>query len=64
MRVLAIVLAIFFFVIGLLYGLGTINFFTKSGEAHAHHMTHLVVAWVLALLCLIWYRFQASSTAR
>ena len=64
MKALAIVLAIVFFIIGLLYGMGTINFFTKSGEAHAHHMTHLVVAWVLALLCLIWYRFQASATSR
>ena len=64
MKILAIVLALVFFVIGLLYGLGTINFLTKSGEAHAHHMTHLVVAWVLALLCLIRYRFQSSDAAR
>ena len=64
MKALAIVLAIAFFVIGLLYGMGTINFLTKSGEAHAHHMTHLVVAWVLALLCLIWFRFQSSEPAR
>ena len=64
MKILAIVLALVFFVIGLLYGMGTINFLTKSGEAHAHHMTHLVVAWVLALLCLIWFRFQNSETAR
>ena len=64
MKVLAIVLAIVFFVVGLLYGMGTINFLTKSGDAHAHHMTHLVVAWVLALLCLIWYRFQSSSPTR
>lgn len=64
MKALAIVLAIVFFVLGLLYGMGTINFFTKSGTEHAHHMTHLVVSWVLALLCLIWYRFQTSATAR
>ncbi len=60
MKALAIVLAIVFFVLGLLYGLGTISFFTKSGEAHAHHITHLVLCWVIALLCLIWYRFQSS----
>ncbi len=64
MKALAIVLAIVFFVLGLLYGMGTINFFTKSGTEHAHHMTHLVVCWVLALLCLIWYRFQSSAVAR
>lgn len=64
MKALAIVLAIVFFVLGLLYGMGTINFFTKSGTEHSHHMTHLVVCWVLGLLCLIWYRFQSSATAR
>lgn len=64
MKALAIVLAVVFFVLGLLYGMGSINVFTKSGEAHAHHMSHLVVCWVLALLCLIWFRFQSSETAR
>ena len=63
MKSIAIILAVVFFVVGLLYGLGTINFLTKSGEAHAHHVTHLVACWVLALLCLIWYRFQGSSRA-
>jgi FtsH-binding integral membrane protein len=57
---LALVLALVFFVLGALYGLGTINWFTKSGEAHAHHISHLVLCWVIALLCLIWYRFQAN----
>lgn len=60
MKALAIVLAVFFFVVGLLYGLGTINFLTKSGEAHSHHISHLVLCWVIALLCLIWFRFQSS----
>ncbi|MBV8639265.1 MAG: hypothetical protein JO322_14395 [Candidatus Eremiobacteraeota bacterium] len=64
MKALAIVLAIVFFVLGLLYGMGTINVFTKSGTEHSHHMTHLVVCWVLALLCLIWYRFQSSAATR
>ncbi len=60
MRVVAIALAIIFFVLGILYGLGKINFFTQSGSQHAHHITHLVVLWVLALLCLIWARFQSA----
>ena len=64
MKALAIILAIAFFVIGLLYGMGILNILTKSGEAHAHHITHLVVFWILALLCLIWLRFQTSSSAR
>jgi len=60
MKAIALVLAIVFFVLGLLYGMGTINFLTKSGEAHAHHVSHLVICWVIALLCMIWYRFQTS----
>jgi hypothetical protein len=60
MRVVAVALAIIFFVLGILYGMGKINLFTQSGAEHAHHITHLVVLWVLALLCLIWARFQSA----
>jgi hypothetical protein len=60
MRVLAVVLAVVLGIIGVLYGLGTINWFTQSGSTHGHHVTHLVVAWALALLCLIWARFQSA----
>jgi hypothetical protein len=59
LRVIAIVLAVVFFVLGILYGLGTINFFVASGAGHPH-VKHLVVLWILALLCLIWARFQSS----
>ena len=62
MNVLAYALAAVFFVLGLLYGLGKINFLTSSGGAHAHHITHLVVLWVLALLCLIFARFQSAPS--
>ena len=58
MKALAVLLAVIFFVLGILYGLGKINYFTASGAGHAHHVTHLVVLWTLALLCLIWARFQ------
>ncbi len=64
MKALAIVLAIVFFVVGLLYGMGMINILTKSGTTHAHHVSHLVVFWVLALLCLVWFRFQTSANPR
>ena len=60
MRLIAFLLAAFFFVVGILYGLCKINFLTESGPGHAHHITHLVVAWALALLCLIWARFQSA----
>ncbi len=62
MRVIATVLAIAFFILGILYGLGKVNFFTESGAGHAHHVTHLVICWVLALLALIWARFNGSPT--
>ena len=62
MRVIAIVLALAFFVLGILYGLGKVSFFTESGAAHPHHVTHLVVCWVLALLCLIWARLAGSPS--
>lgn len=61
MKPLALLLALVFFVLGILYGLGTINAFTKSGTTHEHHITHLVLCWVLALLALVWYRFQSST---
>lgn len=60
MRVVAIALAVVFFVLGILYGTGTINYFTESGAAHAHHITHLIILWVLALLSLLWARFQSA----
>jgi hypothetical protein len=62
MRVLAITLAVIFFVLGVLYGLGMISLFTQSGSGHVHHVTHLILLWVLALLCLIWARFQSAPS--
>jgi hypothetical protein len=60
-KALALLLAVVFFVLGILYGLGTINVLTKSGTTHAHHISHLVVCWVIALLALIWFRFQSGA---
>jgi hypothetical protein len=60
MKTIAYILAVVFFVLGILYGLGRINFLTQSGPGHAHHFTHLIVLWLLALLCLIWARFQSA----
>ncbi len=62
MRTLAFVLAAVFFVVGILYGMGKINWLTESGPQHAHHVTHLIVFWFLALLCLIWARFQSAPS--
>ncbi len=62
MKAVAFVLAIVFFILGALYGLGKINFLTQSGAGHEHHITHLVVLRVLALLCLIFARFQSAPS--
>ena len=62
MRVIALLLSVVFFVLGILYSLGKVNFFTESGSGHPHHITHLVICWVLALLALIWARFQSAPT--
>jgi hypothetical protein len=59
-KALALLLAAVFFILGILYGLGILNLFTQSGTAHAHHVAHLVILWALALLCLIWARFQSA----
>ncbi|HEY9086383.1 MAG TPA: hypothetical protein VIN40_10690 [Candidatus Tyrphobacter sp.] len=56
MKVLALLLAAAFFVIGLLYGLGILQIFTREGVGH--HYTHWILLWILALLSLIWARFQ------
>ncbi|MHB8148130.1 MAG: hypothetical protein ACYDGM_12850 [Vulcanimicrobiaceae bacterium] len=64
MKIIAFVLAAVFFIVGLLYGMGSINVLTKSGTTHAHHVSHLVVAWILSLLCLIWARFQSAPARR
>lgn len=64
MRFIAIVLAVVLFVVGILYWLGKINWLTQSGAQHAHHTTHAIALWVLALLCLIWARFQSAPRPR
>ena len=64
MKPLSLVLAVVFFILGILYGLGKINFFTASGGTHEHHYSHLIICWFLALLCLIWFRFQSQPARR
>ncbi len=64
MKALAYVLALVFFVLGILYGMGKIEFLTRSGTAHPSHVSHLILCWVIALLCLIWARFQGAPARR
>ncbi len=59
MKALALILVVVFFVLGLLYALGVIQVFTSAG--HGHHIKHLILFWGLAVLSLIWYRFQVNA---
>jgi hypothetical protein len=57
MKTLALVLAAVFLIIAVLYWTGH---FYPTGV----HVKHGIVSVVLALLCLVWYRFQTASPQR
>ncbi len=50
-------LAVVFLVLGVLYWAGSISFLTSSGSSHAHHYTHAVASFVVALLCVVGANF-------
>ena len=54
MKPLSLLLALVFFVIAILYW---------TGIGLQHHVKHGILFIVLALLALVWYRFQSSATA-
>ncbi len=57
MKQLSLILAAVFLIIAVLYWTGH---FYPTGV----HAKHGIVAVVLALLCLVWYRFQSATPAR
>ena len=57
MKQLALILAAVFVVIAILYWTGH---FIPAGI----HLKHGIVAIILALLCLVWYRFQSAEQTR
>jgi hypothetical protein len=57
MKQLALILAAFFVVIAILYWTGH---FIPAGV----HPKHGIVSVILALLCLVWYRFQSATPTR
>ncbi|MBV8581624.1 MAG: hypothetical protein JOZ86_13445 [Candidatus Eremiobacteraeota bacterium] len=57
MKSLPLLLAAVFVIIAILYWTGH---FIPSGV----HTRHGIVAVVLALLCLVWYRFQSAAATR
>jgi hypothetical protein len=58
MKALAIVLAIIFIVLAILTFTGVAHFAPFLGLDGTHHTKHAVLYLVLALLSLIWLRFQ------
>ncbi len=57
MKQLSLVLAVVFIVIAILYWTGH---FIPAGV----HYKHGIVSVILALLCLVWFRFQSATPAR
>jgi hypothetical protein len=57
MKQLALILAAVFVVIAILYWTGH---FYPAGV----HPKHGIVAVILALLCLVWFRFQSAEPTR
>lgn len=63
MKALALVLAVVFFIIAILYAAGVLQLFVS--HQHGRHISHAVLFAVLGVLSLIWMRFQnQSSNAR
>ena len=56
MKGLALVLAIVFFVVAVLYWLPHGPF--------GHHLKHGIIFAILGILALVWMRFQSSAPAR
>ncbi len=63
MKQISLVLAVVFLIVAVLFWTGTF-----PAVAHlitpGKHVKHGIVAVILALLCLVWYRFQAAAAAR
>lgn len=57
MKGLALLLAAALFVAGVLTAIGTISL-THSHDVH--HWKQTILLWILALLCLVWARFQQA----
>ncbi|HTV74704.1 MAG TPA: hypothetical protein VME66_13490 [Candidatus Acidoferrales bacterium] len=59
MKILAALLALVFFVLGILYWTGTIQF--GSSHAGPHH-SHAILFFVLGILSLVWMRFAPGAS--
>ena len=58
MKALALVLAIVFFILAILYWIGKVQLFASHGGPH--HL-HAILFFVLGILSLLWMRFQSGT---
>lgn len=64
MKGLALVLALAFLVLAILAGTGMANVHSHAlGVDGTHHLKHTVLYVILAVLSLVWMRFQSGSTS-
>lgn len=60
MKALAVILFVIFVLLAICTATGIAHFAPFLGLNGEHHAKHTVLYLVLALLCLVWLRFQKS----
>jgi hypothetical protein len=63
MKALSLVLALLFLIVGILYFAGMVHW-PSFLVPRAHGNGHGIACILLALLCLVWFRFQSAQPAR
>lgn len=64
MKILAIVLAVIFVVLGIMAWTGSSNMMPMLGLDGTHHTKHAIAYFVLAVLCLVWMRMSPGTAVR
>ncbi|HEY8322515.1 MAG TPA: hypothetical protein VIG46_12065 [Candidatus Baltobacteraceae bacterium] len=63
MKILALVLTVVFVLFAITAATGICNAVPALGFDGAHHLKHAILYAVLAVLSILWYRFQANAAA-
>jgi hypothetical protein len=61
MKILAIVLALFFIVLAVTAAFGLCSYVPAIGLDGTHHTKHAILYAILGVLSLVWYRFQNNA---
>jgi ABC-type transport system involved in multi-copper enzyme maturation permease subunit len=59
-KAIALLLAIVFFIVAILYGVGVLQI---GAHEPGPHVKHAVLFAILGVLSLVWMRFQSNSSA-